>query len=160
MAAPPFIDTNILLYAGSNAPADAPKKRIACALLGELDFCLSSQVVQEYLSNALNKKSLGISTTQIEKLLESLQDVTVLAVSYLLILDAWKLRSAFKSLPLGFHHHRRRTMSRLRDPLLGGHEPWPKLRWRTRHQSVSIESADTPVCAANESVHPRHFRSR
>ena len=96
MAAPPFIDTNILLYAGSNAPADAPKKRIACALLGELDFCLSSQVVQEYLSNALNKKSLGISTTQIEKLLESLQDVTVLAVSYLLILDAWKLRSAFK----------------------------------------------------------------
>ncbi len=60
MAASPFIDTNILLYAGSNAAADAPKKRIAFALLAELDFCLSSQVVQEYLSNALGKKALGI----------------------------------------------------------------------------------------------------
>ena len=53
---PPFIDTNILLYAGSNAAADGPKRRIASSLLAELDFCLSSQVVQEYLSNALGKK--------------------------------------------------------------------------------------------------------
>lgn len=90
----PFIDTNILLYAGSNAEADASKKHIASALLGELNFCLSSQVVQEYLSNALGKKSLGITPTQIEALLESFGDVTVLPVTYPLILDAWKLRNA------------------------------------------------------------------
>lgn len=96
MATSPFVDTNILLYAGSNAPADASKKRIASALLAELDFCLSSQVVQEYLSNALGKKVLGISTEQIENLLESLRDVTVQPVSYSLILDAWKLRRVFQ----------------------------------------------------------------
>jgi predicted nucleic acid-binding protein len=57
MVAPPFIDTNILLYAGSNAAADAPKRRIASSLLLELDFCISSQVVQEYLSNAIGRWS-------------------------------------------------------------------------------------------------------
>ena len=57
MAAPPFLDTNILLYAGSNAPQDQPKKQIAAALIVSLDFCLSSQVIQEYLSNALGKKT-------------------------------------------------------------------------------------------------------
>jgi predicted nucleic acid-binding protein len=95
MATSPFVDTNILLYAGSNAVGDAPKKRIAGALLAELDFCLSSQVVQEYLSNALGKKALGISVAQIENLLESLRDVTVQPVSYALILDAWNLRRAY-----------------------------------------------------------------
>ena len=96
MVTQPFIDTNILLYAGSNAAEDAPKKRIASALVAELDFCLSSQVVQEYLSNALGKKALGITTTQIEAVLESLQDVTVQPVSYPLILEAWKLRNAYR----------------------------------------------------------------
>lgn len=96
MSASPFIDTNILLYAGSNAIEDAPKKRIACALISELDFCLSSQVVQEYLSNALGKKALGISLEQIENVLESLKDVTVIPVSYPLILDAWKLRRIYQ----------------------------------------------------------------
>lgn len=96
MVTRPFIDTNILLYAGLNAAADAPKKRIASALVAELDFCLSSQVVQEYLSNALGKKALGITTTQIEAVLESLQDVTVQPVSYSLILEAWKLRNTYR----------------------------------------------------------------
>ena len=96
MVTQPFIDTNILLYAGSNAAADASKKRIASALIVELDFCLSSQVVQEYLSNALGKKALGITTAQIEALLESLRDVTVQPVSYPLILEAWKLRNAYR----------------------------------------------------------------
>ena len=96
MTSPPFIDTNILLYAGSNAAADGPKRRIASALLAELDFCLSSQVVQEYLSNALCKKALGIAAAQIEKLLESLREVTVQPVTYALILDAWKLRRSYQ----------------------------------------------------------------
>ena len=96
MVTQPFIDTNILLYAGSNAAADGPKKRIASALVAELDFCLSSQVVQEYLSNAVGKKALGITMTQIEAVLESLQEVTVQPVSYPLILDAWKIRNAYR----------------------------------------------------------------
>jgi len=96
MAAPPFIDANILLYAGSHAPDDAVKKHQAGQLLATLDFCLSSQVIQEFISNALRKKALGISTDQIEAVLRCLEDVTVQPVTYELILQAWQLRRRFQ----------------------------------------------------------------
>ena len=96
MAAPPFLDTNILLYAGSNAPQDQPKKQIAAALIVSLDFCLSSEVIQEYLSNALGKKRLQITETQIQTTLECLAHVTVQPVTYALILNAWSLRQRFQ----------------------------------------------------------------
>ena len=93
MATPPFVDTNILLYAGSHAAEDAAKRKIAAGLLADLDFCLSTQVVQEYLSNALGKKSLGITTAQIQVLMETLADVRVEPVTFPLILDAWEIRN-------------------------------------------------------------------
>jgi predicted nucleic acid-binding protein len=96
MAAPPFIDSNILLYAGSHAPEDAAKKHHAGQLLASLDFCLSSQVIQEYISNALRKKALGISQDQIEAVIQCLADVTVLPVTYELIVQAWQLRRRFQ----------------------------------------------------------------
>lgn len=96
MAAPPFVDANILLYAGSHAPEDAVKKQQAGQLLASLDFCLSSQVIQEFISNALRKKALGISPEQIEAVIHCLEDVTVQPVTYELILEAWQLRSRFQ----------------------------------------------------------------
>jgi len=95
MATPPFIDTNVLLYAGSQAPGDAWKKEIAAGLLADLGFSLSTQVVQEYISNALAKESLGISPMQIERVLESLRDVHVEPVTLSLIREAWELRSRY-----------------------------------------------------------------
>ncbi len=91
-----FLDTNILLYAGSNALKDAAKKEAASALVASLDFCISTQVIQEYLSNALGKKDLGISEAQIDTTLTCLADVPVQAVTYSLIIKAWQLRSRFK----------------------------------------------------------------
>tara|TARA_R110002049_G_scaffold90442_1_gene226728 strand:- start:415 stop:828 length:414 start_codon:yes stop_codon:yes gene_type:complete len=96
MAAPPFIDSNILLYAGSHAPEDAVKKHQAGQLLASLDFCLSSQVIQEYISNALRKKALGISQDQIEAVIQCLGDVTVQPVTYELIVQAWQLRRRYQ----------------------------------------------------------------
>lgn len=96
MTAPPFLDTNILLYAGSNAPPDQPKKLIASALIVSLDFCLSSQVIQEYLSNAVGKRRLQITEMQIQNILECLAHVAVQPVTYSLITDAWKLRRRFQ----------------------------------------------------------------
>lgn len=96
MAAPPFIDSNILLYAGSHAPEDAVKKHQAGQLLASLDFCLSSQVIQEYISNALRKKALGISQDQMEAVIQCLADVTVQPVTYELIVQAWQLRHRYQ----------------------------------------------------------------
>jgi predicted nucleic acid-binding protein len=90
-----FLDTNILLYAGSNAAKDARKKEIAVAIIGSDDFAISAQVVQEFLANALRKPELGISETSIQATLESLRDVTVLPVTYDLIVRAWGLRKRF-----------------------------------------------------------------
>jgi len=86
-----FLDTNILLYAGSNAPEDARKKQIASAIIASVDFAISTQVVQEFIANALGKKSLGFTEAGIEATLESLRSITVLPVTCGLVLQAWRL---------------------------------------------------------------------
>lgn len=91
-----FLDTNILLYAGSNAPKDARKKQIAAAIITSVDFSISTQVIQEFMANALGKKELGFTEANIEATLESLRSVTVLPVTYNLILRAWHLRKRFQ----------------------------------------------------------------
>jgi predicted nucleic acid-binding protein len=92
----PFIDTNVLIYASSNAPEDDPKKQIAAAIVVSMDFCLSTQVIQEYLSNALGKKRLQIPDAQIQTMLECLAHVDVQPITYDLILSAWSLRRRFQ----------------------------------------------------------------
>lgn len=47
-----FVDTNVLLYAASTAPEEAPKVRIARALLDADDLALSVQVLQEFYVQA------------------------------------------------------------------------------------------------------------
>lgn len=86
-----FLDTNIFLYAGSNAPEDVRKKQIASTIIASVDFAISTQVVQEFIANALGKKPLGFTESGIEAALESLRSITVLPVTYGLVLQAWKL---------------------------------------------------------------------
>lgn len=54
-----FFDTNLFVYSVSVVPEDEPKRRIAVALLEEMDFHLSLQVVQEFLHTCLRKARLG-----------------------------------------------------------------------------------------------------
>lgn len=70
MTAEVFLDSNILLYACSAAPGDAEKQVIAERLILESDFALSAQVLQEFVANALRKKTLGISENGIDATLE------------------------------------------------------------------------------------------
>lgn len=70
MTAEVFLDSNILLYACSAAPGDAEKQVIAERLILEGDFALSTQVLQEFVANALRKKTLGISENGIDATLE------------------------------------------------------------------------------------------
>lgn len=53
MTAQFFVDTNVLLYAGSNAPDDQVKRQIARGLLTRPDIGFSAQVLQEFYSAAV-----------------------------------------------------------------------------------------------------------
>jgi len=62
-----FIDTNIFVYSVSVAPEDAPKRRVALALLAEADIHLSLQVVQEFIHVCLRKKRLGFDVGALDR---------------------------------------------------------------------------------------------
>lgn len=57
MSAEAFLDSNILLYASSSAPEDREKRLCAENLILQTDFALSAQVLQEYIANAIKKRS-------------------------------------------------------------------------------------------------------
>jgi predicted nucleic acid-binding protein len=92
MTAECFLDANILLYASSSAAADASKREIAEKLILETRFALSAQVLQEFIANALKKKTLGITEANIDATLELAALVPVLPISAALILNANQLR--------------------------------------------------------------------
>jgi predicted nucleic acid-binding protein len=47
-----FVDTNVLVYAASNAPADQPRRDLALELLDRPDLVISAQVLAEFYSVA------------------------------------------------------------------------------------------------------------
>lgn len=96
MTAEVFLDTNILLYACSTAPADLHKQAIAKELILNTDFALSAQVLQEFVANALRKRTLGITEKGIDATLELSGHVPVLSVTRELILAAVILRRHFQ----------------------------------------------------------------
>ncbi|MGC3988341.1 MAG: hypothetical protein QM796_01405 [Chthoniobacteraceae bacterium] len=73
MSAECFLDANVLIYASSTAPADQAKRARAEELILGTDFALSTQVIQEFIANALRKKSLGITEANIDAMLECWQ---------------------------------------------------------------------------------------
>ena len=86
----------MLLYANSNAAEDKTKRERAQALMIAAPFALSVQVLQEYIANALRKKQLGISETNIHAMLKLAATVTVLPVSLNLILASIQIRRKFQ----------------------------------------------------------------
>ena len=96
MTADAFFDTNILLYAGSSATADAAKQRTAEKLLLTIPFATSAQVLQEYIANVLGKKSLGLREVNLSAMLENLSMVEVLPITRELVNQACQLRRRFQ----------------------------------------------------------------
>lgn len=92
MTAKAFLDANVLLYACSMAAADRTKKQRAQALMLDAPFALSAQVLQEFVDNALRKRSLGITEAGIDAALMLAGEVTVLPVTLRLVLAATQLR--------------------------------------------------------------------
>jgi predicted nucleic acid-binding protein len=96
MIAEVFLDTSILLYACSAAPADRAKQERAETLILNTPFVLSAQVLQEFIANALRKKALGITEANIDATLELASHVRVLPVTHELILIAVAIRRRFQ----------------------------------------------------------------
>jgi predicted nucleic acid-binding protein len=91
-----FLDSNILLYACSNAADDAAKRRVAEQLILNSHFALSAQVLQEFIANALRKPKLGISESNIDATLRMAAMVKVQPITHELVVSAVILRRRFQ----------------------------------------------------------------
>jgi len=96
MTAKFFIDTNVLLYAGSNAADDQPKRQAARAVLGRADIALSAQVLQEFYAVAVTKQRLQMTHDQALRVLESLDAFPVCPITRELVIEAIELRQHYQ----------------------------------------------------------------
>jgi predicted nucleic acid-binding protein len=88
MTATSFVDTNVLLYAASNAAADQPKRHVARGLLTRPDNGFSAQVLQEFYAAAVGKSRLRMTHDEALAVLRSLGAFPVWPVSRELVLEA------------------------------------------------------------------------
>lgn len=96
MTAEVFLDSNVLLYSCSAAPADAAKRQVAADLILNRPFAISAQVLQEFIANALRKPRLGITESNIEATLQMAAMVRVQPVTHELVVSAVMLRRRFQ----------------------------------------------------------------
>ena len=92
MTATYFIDTNVLLYAASNAVEDQTKRGVARGLLARSDIAFSAQVLQEFYAAAIAKKHLQMTHAEAKTVLESLALFPVCPISRDLVLHAVDLK--------------------------------------------------------------------
>jgi len=96
MTAKFFVDTNVLVYAGSNAADDQLKRQAARALLAKPDVAFSAQVLQEFYSVAVSKQRLRMTHEEAVAVLESLADFPVCPITRELVLEAARLRQVYQ----------------------------------------------------------------
>jgi predicted nucleic acid-binding protein len=92
MSAPYFLDTNILIYATSQAADHAPKREPARQWVGRADWGLSTQVLMEFYAQARQPKH-GLLPTAAQAFVERIAARRpVVPVDKGLVLDALALR--------------------------------------------------------------------
>jgi predicted nucleic acid-binding protein len=92
MTATFFIDTNVLLYAGSNAVSDQPKRQVARGLLAQSDLGFSAQVLQEFYVVAVAKQRLQMTHEEAVAVLDSLATFPVCPISRHLVREAIEIK--------------------------------------------------------------------
>lgn len=95
MTATCFIDTNVLLYAASNATQDQTKRHVARGLLAQPDIGFSAQVLQEFYAAAIAKQHLQMSHDEAVAVLQSLAAFPVWPISRDLVLQAIEAKQRF-----------------------------------------------------------------
>ena len=96
MSAQVFVDTNILIYAGSAHPDDASKRAVALNILRRIDIGFSAQVMQEYYDVACRKGRLGLSHQEALIALRSLALRPVVPITADLVLRAAVVSERFR----------------------------------------------------------------
>jgi predicted nucleic acid-binding protein len=96
MTAQYFIDSNVLLYAGSQHPDDQAKRKVALDLLRMPGLGFSAQVMQEYFAVAYTRERLGISLEVALENLEWLARRTTLPITPNLVLRATRAAKRYK----------------------------------------------------------------
>lgn len=95
MIAEAFVDTNVLLYAISRSSSEDKKARKARQLLGEVDFGLSTQVLQEFFVNATQKIRTPISNEDALRFIEIVSAAPVVPIDTELVLQAISFKQRF-----------------------------------------------------------------
>ena len=91
-----FVDTNVLLYAVSTVPEEAEKKHIAESILTRSDIVLSTQVLQEFYTQATRPSRLGaLSHLQAVDYIRPLQRFHIEEITVDLVLRALTIRERF-----------------------------------------------------------------
>jgi len=92
-----FLDTNILLYAASQQalPADAGKHERALDVIGEGDFAISAQVLQEFYANAIKLKPLPLTSDEAGQWVELLGQMDCIAIDHRLVSEGIQLSRRF-----------------------------------------------------------------
>jgi predicted nucleic acid-binding protein len=96
MTAKFFVDTNVLVYAASNAVADQPRRDLALELLDRSDLALSAQVLAEFYSVATSKTKLNMTHDDAVVLLQSLARIPVCPITRELVMEAVELRQRYQ----------------------------------------------------------------
>lgn len=91
-----FVDTNVLLYAGSKSPEDQLKREVARALLSRPDIALSAQVLQEFYVVAVTKKRLQMTHDEAVAVLHSLEFFPACTITRELVMAAIQLRERYQ----------------------------------------------------------------
>jgi predicted nucleic acid-binding protein len=92
MTARCFADSNVFLYAASNDPADAAKRKIARRLIASEDIGISAQVLQEFIAAAFSKKRLGIDERETKTILLELMRFPVVQITGDLVIKAFEIK--------------------------------------------------------------------
>jgi predicted nucleic acid-binding protein len=95
MTATTFIDTNVLLYAASNAAADQATRTAARRVLTEPGIGFSAEVMQEFYSAAVTKQRLQMTHDEAVVVLQSLAAFPVCPISRELVLNAIDVKHRF-----------------------------------------------------------------
>jgi predicted nucleic acid-binding protein len=95
MTATTFIDTNILVYAASNSPADQAKRKMARQALSQPNIAFSAQVLQEFYAAAVTKQRLQMTHEEAVAVLQSLAAFPVCSISRELVLQAIDAKQRF-----------------------------------------------------------------
>lgn len=94
-----FLDTNILLYAAARQalPEDESKHEAALSLIGEGDFVVSAQVLQEFYANAIRLKPEPLSQDAAQEWVELLAQSDCVAVDQRLVIEGIAISRRFKT---------------------------------------------------------------